>query len=300
MEQPLYSERSGRGRQISSEDLAELVWRHLGALRDNTGLLAEAITGYVTPKGGGRVGRPPRIVDLESFLLERVRVGGLSYSVREAGSAPYRAKSDPDVLLDILELLYRDCVSLPANRSGEERQSHGDLEEPFDRSAGRDVFRARLNPLLKLATPPYEIDELGRARTLPAAGHEALVRADIPADEEQEISDPVEAAIDSFFRRGATVHDRLSAVKLLADALERLRPDVKAELLPADEQALFQIANGFGIRHLNRGQKLDYDRERWLEWMFYVYLATARTVMSLRAEDRERQNTDQAESDISL
>lgn len=58
------------------------------------------------------------------------------------------------------------------------------------------------------------------------------------------------------------------AVRDLADALERLRQDVKAELLPADERALYDIANNFAIRHLNRQQRVDYNRSTWLRWMF--------------------------------
>ena len=64
------------------------------------------------------------------------------------------------------------------------------------------------------------------------------------------------------------------AVRELYDILERLRPQVKAEMLRRDEQDLFNIANNFTIRHLTESQKGNYDSVLWHSWMFYVNLAT--------------------------
>jgi hypothetical protein len=50
----------------------------------------------------------------------------------------------------------------------------------------------------------------------------------------------------------------------LADVLEWLRPQIKMALLKEDEQDLFNIANNFGIRHMNQNQKLHYDKAVWL------------------------------------
>jgi hypothetical protein len=41
---------------------------------------------------------------------------------------------------------------------------------------------------------------------------------------------------------------------------------VKEAMLTADEKALFNVANGFAIRHNNRDQRGDYDRVTWLPW----------------------------------
>jgi hypothetical protein len=48
-----------------------------------------------------------------------------------------------------------------------------------------------------------------------------------------------------------------------------------------NESALFNIANGFWIRHNNRNQKRVYDEDTWLDWMFYVYVATARALLAV-------------------
>jgi hypothetical protein len=70
-------------------------------------------------------------------------------------------------------------------------------------------------------------------------------------------------------------------LKHLADVLEPLRDEIKTELLPADESALFLIANRFWIRHNDRNQQRKYDSDVWLDWTFYVYVATARALLAV-------------------
>ncbi len=57
-------------------------------------------------------------------------------------------------------------------------------------------------------------------------------------------------------------------------------------MLPRDEQELFRLANGFAIRHNNRGRMRLYDDAVWLRWAFYVYLATIHAVRRVRARER--------------
>ena len=68
--------------------------------------------------------------------------------------------------------------------------------------------------------------------------------------------------------------DKRNAVRDLADVLERMRPEAKMVLTSQDEQDLFNLANNFGIRHDRTGQKIAYDEDIWLIWMFYHYLAS--------------------------
>ena len=71
------------------------------------------------------------------------------------------------------------------------------------------------------------------------------------------------------------------AVRELFDALEKLRPELKAEMLSKDEGDLFNIANNFTIRHLRQGQKSNYDSAIWHQWMFYVNLSTIHVITRL-------------------
>jgi hypothetical protein len=62
-------------------------------------------------------------------------------------------------------------------------------------------------------------------------------------------------------------------VKALADALEVLRPKIKAALTNKDEADLFTLVNAFGIRHKRSDQKTSYDETIFLSWMFNYLLA---------------------------
>jgi hypothetical protein len=157
---------------------------------------------------------------------------------------------------------------------------------PLDREAGQKALRDAVNPALQLATPPLELGADGLIRERPPDEFAGLADAPIPPGEEPAVTEPIEAAVAQFFHRGSTVADRLAAVQSLVGVLERLRSEIKRELLTADESALFDLANNYWIRHNNRAQKVDYDREAWLEWTFYVYLATARAMVRIRAEQR--------------
>jgi len=48
-----------------------------------------------------------------------------------------------------------------------------------------------------------------------------------------------------------------------------------------DERDLFEIANRFGIRHHNIDQKTDYDKDVFLSWIFYYYLASIHACVHL-------------------
>jgi hypothetical protein len=63
--------------------------------------------------------------------------------------------------------------------------------------------------------------------------------------------------------------------------LEKLRPEVKQEMLSKDEGDLFNIANNFTIRHLNPKQQGNYDSAIWHQWTFYVNLSTIHVITRL-------------------
>lgn len=139
-----------------------------------------------------------------------------------------------------------------------------------------------MNGVLRLHDPPYEMNDEGLiVEATPTAFHQ-LLSADVPIDTGDEIKSKIEAAVSRFRTRGASLDDRRTAVRDLADVLEALRPDMKDKMLSKDERELFHIANGFAIRHQNREQRGDYDKGTWLRWSFYVYLATIHAVLRVR------------------
>ena len=76
--------------------------------------------------------------------------------------------------------------------------------------------------------------------------------------------------------------------------LEALRSEIKGEMLPKDERELFNLANGFAIRHNTRDQRKDYDDAIWLSWAFYVYLATIHAVLRLKERESKAEAVQQA------
>jgi hypothetical protein len=271
-----WSERHGRGPRsepVSGDQLRELLFNVFDEF-DDRGYFQEAF-GYDCVDAGavyGTTGRDPN-----------------AYFLRKLGRAPlwpYRAHADAyadiDTLYDVVELLH-DLVSKPDEAAGR-FHSYGDCGwhfEKFFEAPGQRDFRLEVNGTLALQDPPARLNGDGHiALKAQDAGYETLLAAPVPSAE-PELVDRVEAATRRF-KASRTRDDLRHAVRDLYDALEKVRPTVKAELLTADEAALFQLANNFGIRHLNDRQKLDYESDPWLRWQFYVALATVHLVLRLR------------------
>lgn len=243
-------------------------------MRDRYALFRGSLQPY---RGLGRDETPPRYPDAEIYLTERLRVSGLGYAVLRGQEPPsFGFGFDRDVLLDLVELLHAEVVAQPIRLDPPEA-----LEiEGFDREAGQAIFREAINETLALADPPLELLPIGHIVEV-REDHRDLYVEPLP-DAEEEVVAPVEHALALYLARGASIEDRRAAVKQLADALEHLRPEVDEALLSKDERDLFRIANEFAIRHNRPGQKRDYDKPIWLDWIFHVYLATIRAVIQVR------------------
>jgi hypothetical protein len=182
-----------------------------------------------------------------------------------------------DDFFDILEFLYRH-VSKPTKGWYHSWNDCGMHWEEFDRDKGKVEFREKVNIVLSHYENPFELSINGEVLSKPETGFEAIFEADIPS-KDANIRSRVESATLRFRRHGSTLDDRRQAVRDLVDVLECIRPKVKSLLSKADDRDLFEIANNFGIRHLNDKQKTGYDAAIWLSWMFYFYLATVHVVL---------------------
>ena len=189
-----------------------------------------------------------------------------------------------DDLFDMTEFLF-DNVSKPTQRYYHDYSSCGWHCSEFDRDEGRREFRQKVNRILKSYDSGFELSEGGEVLALAPTGFEALLDAELPGADEENISIRVDAAIEKFRRHRASIEDRKDAVRDLADVLEYLRPKLKVALFSKDEQDLYNIANNFGIRHHNVDQKVGYDKAIWLSWVFYYYLATIHAAVRLIERD---------------
>jgi hypothetical protein len=197
-----------------------------------------------------------------------------------------RAKGwDADTLFDVVEVLH-DLVSKPTKIRHHDYMNCGDHATAFNRGAGQREYVRQMDEVLQLHDPPYEFGEDGRLIERVPDEFRDLVDEELPDDVEEDlVAGKVDHAKRLFLARSSSVDDRRNAVRELADVLEALREDMKATMLSKDEGAMFNIANNFAIRHNSREQHSGYDREIWLRWTFYVYLATIHAVLQVRERE---------------
>jgi hypothetical protein len=214
--------------------------------------------------------------DFDGLTLRTLRKSEL-LPVRE-----WIGKYSEDDLFDVIEFLDDHC-SQPVKKDAY-YHSFNDCGWHFERfrsEPGRQYYRKEINPLLAEYSGGYELSAAGEILALPERGLEHLLDAGLPEVNRENVEERVAAACLKFRRYRSSPSDRRDAVRELADVLEFLRPKVKEVLTRKDESDLFQIANGFGIRHHNEGQKTAYNKAIWYSWMFYYYLATIHAVVHL-------------------
>lgn len=263
---PYWSERQGQGTRPRKLDLTGVARRFSDyvASLEVTGYLAwafgqECVDGDWT----GDLGDEP--TEEINRLLGRDGIWPVQ---------AYYAGYSLDDLCDVIEFL-ADHVRRPMWADMHSFSGCGWHYGGFDPDRGLQVYRWRINELLGQSDLELTLAENGRLeRTAPNAVEDLVstVRETkhVHRSDDQELAH----ALDQFRRRGATVLDRRQAVITLAGILERRRAQLKQDLLRKDEGVLFQLANEFGIRHQKADQRTDYDPKRYLEWIFYWYLAT--------------------------
>lgn len=262
-----YSARTGRGAKTGAMTL-ELLQRltretYLAFVR--RGYFDELLghdcvdQGLIPGRGGS---------DIAAYVFRRTR----TIDIWPIPEWRERRLSETD-LFDVIEFLF-DHVSQPVKGWNHSYCDCGMHWEEFDALPGRQEFRTEMNGLLRDFGTGWQLTDRGEITQIPPAGMERLLDAKLPDLGEAAVQERVDAARRKFEARGARPADRRDAIRDLADVLELLRPKLKQVLTSADENDLFNLANNFGIRHLNEKQRTAYDQDIWFSWMFYYYLAT--------------------------
>ncbi len=187
-----------------------------------------------------------------------------------------------DDLFDIIEYLHDYC-SKPLEGSYHSWNDCGWHYSTFDDENGQAEYRLKINGLLADYQTGFELNINGEILNLADDNLQPLFDAVIPSTDKENINLKVENAVAKFRRHKATLDDRRSALRDLADVLEYLRPSIKESLMLNDEKDIYNLANNFGIRHHNTNQKVKYDKAIWYSWMFYYYLATIHASIRLIA-----------------
>lgn len=268
-----YSIRTGKNPSGSRLNLSSVryLFGKLYSDLDEKGYFQEAFgldcedLGYLPGRAGS---------DVDAYFFRKLRKHGL-WPITQR-----QLQYDESDLFDVIELLY-DHVSEPEKsmcHGWDNRCRHYDS---FNRKSGQATYRAEVNELLSDYDEGYRLSRDGEIvhRALP--GTETLLDSKAPTYDVRNVDNIVAEATECYKLSRSSLTDRRNAVRMLADVLEFLRPELKAVLTTADENDLFNIANNFGIRHHNKAQKTDYDQEIWLDWMFYYYLAAINVIVRL-------------------
>ena len=226
---------------------------------------AFGITDCSDVEGSGTLGS-----DIEAQMTRKLRKKGL-WPI-DAMVFDY----SEDDLFDVIEFLH-DVISAPVDGTYHRHcgQTHYKI---FDSEIGKREFKNEINDLLSDYKEGFELSSDGEILALPEHGMATLMEAVLPSDDPLNVNKRVEAAILKFRRSRSSIEERKDAIRDLAAVLEFLRPQIKKVLLTQDESDLYNIANNFDIRHHNEKQKTNYDKNIWLSWMFYYYLATIHAV----------------------
>jgi hypothetical protein len=189
-----------------------------------------------------------------------------------------------DRLFDLIEYFHRHVSQgIEGDKDSRLHSGCGWHYGAFDPGPAQALFRSGMNrTLTNYIGGGFRISENGQIEHTADDGLDQLIDATVHT-KDPDVARRVSEAIALFRNRGRTEGDLRLAVRELFDILEKLRPEMKVEMLKGDERDLFNIANNFTIRHMNVKQKSDYDSTLWHSWMFYVNLSTIHVITGLMA-----------------
>ncbi|MDF2267446.1 hypothetical protein P2Q00_18690 [Streptomyces coacervatus] len=178
-----------------------------------------------------------------------------------------------DDLADMIEFL-ADHVRRPTRSDLHDYADCGRHFSGFDPERGAQVYRVRINAVLRRSDLRLELAENGRIQAIVPPGLRDLVDVSLTtASVHTADAEELAHAVELFRARDTTALDRRHAVIALAGILERRRGLVSERLLTKDAGSLFQIANNYGIRHQKADQLTQYDPDLYLEWVFFLFLS---------------------------
>lgn len=277
MEERLYyAQRKGvvKEERIDFELLKKLFGNFYQGLKDKLYFLNA--TGYNCVDGRDRNGEWGRDVDI--FIYSKTKLKNV-WPIEKC-----LKYYDQDTLFTIIEFLY-DYVAEPKNQWFHEWDNCGWHCTDYNRENGKSKFYNEINKMLNIYEKGYRLTKEGQVQIISPLSLENLIDQPIKTDKPENIDDRIKYSISKYLKFNSTINDKKEAVRTLADVLEYLKKDgIRLDI--KDDSDLFNIINGFDIRHHNKLQQSQYDKEIWYEWMFYSFLSSINILLKIKVDNK--------------
>ena len=187
---------------------------------------------------------------------------------------------DEATLFTVIEILYDHIAVYDRSR------------EKVVKDYPRKEFSEQINNLLKAYKDGYYLEPTsGYIMRIPNQALQEQLKErtdDMPDD----VIDKLSAATRMYYRFDSSMEEKKKAINILADILENVRDDVK-DIFDKEhlgkkphDSLIFNIVNGFNIRHNKKGQKTEYSKDIWYDWMMQYYTSVIIAYYKIK-KDRE-------------
>ena len=178
----------------------------------------------------------------------------------------YFEEYDEPTLFSVIEILY-DHIGVYDYEINE-----------FVNEAPKAEFAEQINNILRAYKEGYYLEPTnGFIMQIPNGALRKQLEYD-GSDLPDTVEDQLATATEMYYRFDANLERKKKAINILADILESEREEVKDVLnaeyeIPKNEhdKLIFNIVNGYNIRHNRADQKNDYSKEIWYDWMMQYY-----------------------------
>ncbi len=182
-------------------------------------------------------------------------------------------------LFTVIEILY-DKIALYNNE-----------KKCLETESIRKEFAIEINDILKFYDGGYFLEP--NSGTIIKRTEEPLMNMlteDLENYFNEDVMTKMRTAVKLYYRFDSNMETKKKAINILADILEPLRNELKDILNEKYEvnknnhdKLIFDIVNGFNIRHNNKKQFTAYEKEIWYDWMMQYYCSVIITFYKLKS-----------------
>ncbi len=182
-------------------------------------------------------------------------------------------------LFTVIEILYDNIAIYNSDQNCLETESI------------RKEFAIEINNILKFYAGGYFLET--NSGTIIKGRDEPLMNMlteDLESYFNEDVITKMRTAIKLYYRFDSNMEVKKKAITILADILELVRNELKDilnekfEVNKTDhDKLIFEIVNGFNIRHNNNKQLTAYEKEIWYDWMMQYYCSVIITFYKLKS-----------------